>query len=142
MEHLPHARPATSPPLARVLLVEDDPELRAALSELLALEGYEVIATEHALDALLHLRTALPEPDAVILDLGLSVMSGREFREAQLAEPTIAGVPVIALSAGPLDGLGFDTRIEKPCTPGALLDALRRILTAPGRAGGRGSTRA
>lgn len=114
----------------RVLLVDDDREIRGATADLLRAEGFDVTEVEHGLDALLHLQTALPRPDAVVLDLMMPVMTGWEFREAQLADPAIAGVPVIVLSSYPADGLRFDARLEKPCAPGVLLETLRRILSA------------
>lgn len=117
----------------RVLLVDDDRELRGATADLLRAEGFDVTEVENGLDALLHLRTALPCPDAVVLDLVMPIMTGWEFREAQLADPAIAGVPVIVLSSCPADGLAFDARLEKACAPGALVETLRRILSTSPR---------
>jgi CheY-like chemotaxis protein len=117
----------------RVLLVDDDREIRGATADLLRAEGFDVTEAEHGLDALLHLRTAVPTPDAVVLDLVMPIMSGWEFREAQLADPAIADVPVIVLSSHPAGGFAFDARLEKPCPPEALVEALRRILSASPR---------
>jgi CheY-like chemotaxis protein len=123
--------PAPRATRRRVLLVDDDPEIRGATADLLRAEGFDVTEVEHGLDALLHLRTAVPTPDAVVLDLVMPIMTGWEFREAQLADPAIAHVPVIVLSARQAGGLPFDARLQKPCPPDALLEALRRILAAP-----------
>ena len=135
LSHPPSVALERAPEATRrgVLLVDDDRELRGATADLLRAEGFDVSEAEHGLDALLHLRTALPCPDAVVLDLVMPIMTGWEFREAQLADPAIAGVPVIVLSSCPADGLPFDARLEKPCLPGALLETLRRILSASPR---------
>ncbi|MGC3998097.1 MAG: response regulator [Anaeromyxobacter sp.] len=113
---------------ARVLLVEDDRELREALADVLMLEGFEVEQAENGLDALLHLRSAPRPPDVVVLDLDMPLMDGREFREAQLRNPALAAVPVLVLSSHveeglPLGGLG------KPCSPERLLARLRALIT-------------
>ncbi len=71
----------------RVLLVDDDRELRGATADLLRAEAFDVTEVENGLDALLHLRTALPCPDAVVLDLVMPIMTGWEFREASSPTP-------------------------------------------------------
>jgi CheY-like chemotaxis protein len=137
----PNRRPSVAPtPLReatrrRVLLVDDDREVRGAIADLLLSEGFDVTEAEHGLEALLQLRTAVPCPDVVVLDLVMPVMSGWEFREAQLADPAIADIPVIVLSSRPAGGLPFAARLQKPCPPEALLETLRRVLSvSPGGA--------
>jgi CheY-like chemotaxis protein len=125
--------PLREAPRRRILVVDDDREVRGTTADVLRAEGFEVTEVEDGLEALLHLRTALPAPDAVVLDLAMPVMSGWEFREAQLADPAIADVPVIVLSSHPAGGFAFDARLEKPCPPEALVEALRRILSASPR---------
>jgi len=81
----------------RVLVVDDDPDIRAVLSDVLGATGYEVATAGHGREALELLRA---QPfGLVVLDLMMPVMTGWEFREAQLGDPAIAHVPVIVVSA-------------------------------------------
>ncbi|WP_248353500.1 response regulator [Anaeromyxobacter oryzae] len=124
-----HAETRLARPI-RVLLVEDDLDLRGALADLLRLERMEVVEAENGLDALLHLRTVKPAPDVIVLDLDMPVMSGREFREAQLREPTVAAVPVILLSSHRVAGVPAAAVLEKPCAPERLLATIARVAGA------------
>lgn len=116
-------RPALPPPV-RVLLVEDDADLREATSDLLQLEGLEVSTAENGLEALLRLRTC-PLPDVLVLDLGMPVMDGWELRAAQLADPALRRLPVVVVSSQSPDGIDPDAYLPKPCHPDALLLAIR-----------------
>jgi len=81
----------------RVLVVEDNRDIRELLVELLEGEGYRVSSAEHGEEALS--KAKLEPPDVILLDLMMPVMNGWQFRERQRVEPSIAGVPVIVLSA-------------------------------------------
>jgi CheY-like chemotaxis protein len=69
----------------RLLIVEDDPDIRESLGELLAAEGFVVSVAENGRSALDHL--AMP------------VMTGEEFRVAQLADERLAAIPIVIMSA-------------------------------------------
>ena len=79
----------------RVLVVDDEPQVRATVREALALEGYEVTEASNGAEALALLTTA--QPDAIVLDLWMPVMDGWVFRRAQRA--THPDIPVIVVSA-------------------------------------------
>lgn len=81
-----------------LLLVEDDPDVRESLAELLEGQGYRVYRAVNGRDALRLLRGG-PPPDAVIFDLMMPVMDGWQFRLEQRSDPRLTMVPVIALSA-------------------------------------------
>jgi two-component system response regulator MprA len=83
---------------ARVLVVEDDAEIAAGLDELLGLSGYDVTIARDGADGLARLR-AEPPPDVVLLDLMMPRMDGYSFREAQLADPRLAAIPTLVLTA-------------------------------------------
>jgi CheY-like chemotaxis protein len=116
----------------RILLVEDDPALRATLAEVLEERGYEVHTAgngRQALDTLDH----APPPSAILLDLAMPVMDGWAFRAAQQRDPRLAHIPTIVLSASlhAGDGRHFDgpapaAAFAKPFDLVRLLDALRR----------------
>jgi CheY-like chemotaxis protein len=122
-------------PAGNVLIVEDDPDTREMLAELLTVEGFHAVAAEDGLEALHLLRTVrrrAPElPCLVLLDLKMPRLSGNEFRRAQLGDPIVASVPVAVIS-GAADAeqrgelLGAVATLTKPLDFDALLDIVRR----------------
>jgi len=85
-------------PRGCILVVDDDPGQRAAVRFLLESAGYEVATASHGADALAQLRGGL-RPALILLDLAMPVMDGAQFRAIQSADPQLAGIPVIILSA-------------------------------------------
>ena len=80
----------------RILVVDDDRDLRELLAAVLSSAGYEVLTAENGAAALSVLRNVLP--DLIVLDLMMPVMNGWQFREAQTTLPDYARIPVICLS--------------------------------------------
>lgn len=89
------ARPAGSP--LRVLVVEDDTDLRDALCDTLAESGHVVLTAVDGYDGLRQLQAA--RPDVVVLDLMMPNLDGWQFRLAQRKDPIVAAIPVVAISA-------------------------------------------
>ena len=89
-------------PEADVLIVEDDPDVRAAMIAIVEMGGYSVVAAEDGWQAMQLLKAGL-RPRLILLDLMLPRMSGREFREAQLRDEALGSIPVVLCSA--LDGV-------------------------------------
>ena len=81
-----------------VLIVEDDEDLREMMAQLLTLEGFQTAAVANGREALDYLYGSA-RPDVILLDLMMPVMDGWEFRRRQQADPILAPVPVIVLSA-------------------------------------------
>ena len=83
----------------RVLVVEDDLEIRESVMEILEDHGYEPLGAENGLEALDKLRSSQPQPCLILLDLMLPKMDGRAFRAEQLRTPQFASIPVVVVSA-------------------------------------------
>lgn len=120
----------------RILVVEDDPDLRGVVGALLEAEGYRVVLADTGRRALLEARSH--KPDAVLVDLGLPDRDGqqviRSIRE-------FSAVPIIVLSARAmesekvlaLDG-GADDYVTKPFGATELLARVRAALRRGARA--------
>jgi two-component system response regulator MprA len=113
----------------RLLIIDDEPQLRATVCEALVLEGYEVMEASNGAEALTML--AGSQPDAIVLDLSMPVMDGWEFRRAQLA--SYPKIPVIVLSAldptnERLGELHADVVIAKPFDLDTLYGAVAGVL--------------
>ena len=120
----------------RILIVEDDERMHRALRRLFEPEGYAIEAT---FDGASGVKAALAAPpSAVVLDLRLSVMSGRDVcREIKEAVPNL---PVIIVSAASdiidkvsLLEIGADDYVTKPFSPRELLARVRAIIRRSAR---------
>jgi two-component system chemotaxis response regulator CheY len=80
-----------------ILLVEDDADSRQMLSTMLEWQGYSVLTAANGMEAFNIATTR--SPWLIILDLMMPVMSGEEFRKAQLANKSIRSIPVLVISA-------------------------------------------
>ncbi len=85
---------------ARVLVVDDDVDIRAAFSDALAMEGFVVSEAAQGREALQLLRDGQSMPNVISLDLMMPVMSGWEMWDELKKDPALANIPVVVLSAG------------------------------------------
>ncbi len=86
-------------PASKLLIVEDDEDIRETLAELLSLEGFDVMTATNGKDALDQLEQAAVLPNLIILDLMMPVMDGPAFRSQQCLNPVLAAIPVVVMSA-------------------------------------------
>jgi signal transduction histidine kinase len=117
--------------MSRVLHIEDDPRNRLLVRKLLASEGHEVI---DATDGLEGVRAALTvRPDLVLVDLNLPGLDGYEVTLRLRSEPSLSGVPIVAITAeGDRDtsfAVGCDGFIQKPIDARSFAQLVRRYLS-------------
>jgi CheY-like chemotaxis protein len=79
------------------LVVDDDPDILEALSEILESEGFGIQQARNGLEALE--LVAKLQPNLILLDLMMPVMDGWEFAERMRGRSDWAQIPVIVLSA-------------------------------------------
>jgi CheY-like chemotaxis protein len=110
-----------------ILIVEDDAAIRESLCDALSAEGFDAQTAEHGGAALAYLERSTPH--LILLDLLMPVMNGSEFRARQLANPRIASIPVIIVSAYPVAAVhGPVLYLPKPVHLEPLLAMIARAL--------------
>jgi len=114
----------------KILVVEDDDDIRDSLKELLEEEGYRVDTAANGQQALGKLQEQ-ELPQLILLDLMMPVMDGWQFQKELRDVPSLARLPVIVISASkfsrePLNAAAF---IPKPLDAGVLLETIESFLS-------------
>jgi len=119
--------------MARVLIADDDADIRDLVAFKLAQSGHDVTAVEDGAAALRALR-AQP-PDLALLDIRMPGMSGLDVCRELRAAPETATLPVIMITARSQEGdvevgfaAGADDYIIKPFSPRELSSRVNAIL--------------
>lgn len=121
----------SDPPL--ILIVDDDRGIRDSLGVVLDSEGLECLTAQNGSEAMELLRRMERQPDLILLDLMMPVMNGRDFRAAQLADPRLAAIPTLVLSAATdaasqATDLAVTGHLRKPINLDSLLDSIERLI--------------
>lgn len=118
----------------RILIVEDDVDLRRMFRQVLAFDGYEIQEAGDGLNALRFIDA--DPPDGVILDLGLPVVSGHVVRQEIASQMHTREIPVIVVTGQPGDHerLGVACVLRKPVSPERLLQTVRTFIASGGPA--------
>jgi DNA-binding response OmpR family regulator len=109
----------------RILVVDDEPMVRETLGNVLSDEGYIVDLAIDGVQALERVRAA--RPDAILLDLMMPGMNGRQFLQQLRDDPAFASVPVLIMTAVHglevnLGAIGASEVVEKPFNVDELLN--------------------
>jgi len=124
-------------PVPRLLIVDDLPDNRRLLTDMLAPAGFEVAEATHGAEALV--RFAQRPADLVLMDMRMPVMDGYEAtRRLKALSPR---TPVVAVTASALDedrqailDCGVDAHLSKPVEQGPLMRTLWDLLALPSAA--------
>ena len=114
------------------MVVDDDVDIRSALSICLVSEGYGVEACEDGQVALDRLQGGLL-PDAIVLDLMMPRMNGFDLLQSLRADPRWARIPVVIISANrgySAEDLGVTSILRKPFELEDLMGALNAASQA------------
>ncbi len=131
---------------AKILVVDDDPEIREAIGLILDANGYEVATAEDGIDGLNKLKDE--KPDLMVLDLLMPRLDGfgvcKELKDPRWAK--YGHIPIIILSSVREDAskrryeletglqLDVDDYVEKPIEHTILLERIGKILKKVGKA--------
>jgi CheY-like chemotaxis protein len=96
-----------------VLLVEDDDDARESVAEVLSDEGFDVLTARDGVEALEHF-DQLPTPAALVLDLALPRMDGREVLRRLRLRESLADLPICVLSGEAELPRDVDLAVSKP----------------------------
>ena len=118
----------------RVLIVDDDPDIRELLFTALEDDGFEVVPAGNGQEALAIIRTF--RPDVIVLDLMMPVMDGWQFaNELRARDEGDEDIPIVLLSAARdlathAKDLAAADIIEKPFDLAELLPKIARVASA------------
>jgi DNA-binding response OmpR family regulator len=122
---------------AKILIIDDDNDIRRALHIRLRSHGYETVFASDGLSAM---KTALKEtPDLILLDLGLPAGDGFVVMERLQKNTKLSCIPVIVLTARESKGnqekaiaAGCCAFFQKPADNGELMAAISKALGETG----------
>jgi len=119
--------------MKRILIVEDQADLRAILRDLLTGSGYEVIDAVDGAEAVAKAQSQ--RPDLILMDIQLPVVDGYEATRRIKLDPALKATPIIAVSSFAMKGdeekaraAGCDHYVTKPYSPTTLLGIIRSFL--------------
>ncbi len=122
-----------SPIMAKVLVVDDEPDAVELVSFNLKAAGYEVVTADDGNEAIKRARQHAP--DLVLLDVMLPEVDGLEVCKLLRRDPVTSGVPIIMLTAKAAEidrvlglELGADDYMTKPFSPRELILRVKNLL--------------
>jgi len=124
--------------MAKVLIAEDERDIRDLITFTLKFSGHEVFAAANGEEALNMAKQLLP--DIILMDVRMPRMTGYEACAALKADPTLAHIPVVFLSAKGQESevqtgieMGAVEYILKPFAPDQLSERVRVLLMQFGK---------
>ena len=127
--------------MSLILIVEDNEKNLKLVRDILQVKGYATIEAGNAEDGI---RLATEhKPDLVLMDIQLPGMNGIEALKVMRADPALAAIPAIAVTASVMQQdrnlitqAGFDGYIGKPLNLKEFLEAVRAMLAKHGKSAG------
>ncbi|MDP1547933.1 MAG: response regulator [Anaerolineales bacterium] len=124
--------------MARILIAEDEPDIRELVAFTLRFAGHEVTTASNGEEALHQAMQTIP--DLILMDVRMPRMTGYDACRAMKAEPSVKEIPVVFLSAKGQDSeiqTGLDAGAEdyllKPFAPDQLVERVKAILSKFGK---------
>jgi CheY-like chemotaxis protein len=116
--------------MPRILVIEDEPQMRRNILTILDMEGFEALGAENGRLGLEMIRSR--QPDLILCDVMMPELDGYGVLKALRADPAIAEIPFVFLTAKGERGdfragmnLGADDYLTKPVVLDDLLKAVQ-----------------
>ena len=124
--------------MARILIAEDEPDIRDLVAFTLRFAGHEVTPTSNGEEAFQQASVVMP--DLILMDVRMPKMTGYEACRAMKADPALKDIPVVFLSAKGQDteiqtgmDVGAEEYLLKPFAPDQLTQRVKEILAKFGK---------
>lgn len=119
--------------MERILIIDDDPDIRTVMNILLKKQGFEVDSASRREEVFDKVQSF--NPSIILLDVLLSGSDGRDICRELKADEATRSIPVIMFSAHPgaadnINSYGADDFISKPLNVDALLEKVNQQLKA------------
>ena len=125
--------------MAKIVIAEDEPDIRDLITFTLRFAGHEVLAGQNGEEG--YELAKKEKPDLVMMDVRMPKLTGYEACRKIKADPEIAHIPVIFLSAKGQESeistgmdAGADEYLLKPFAPDQLTERIRVVLAKYGKA--------
>ncbi len=119
--------------MAKILIAEDEPDIRDLVAFTLRFSGYDVVAVGNGEEALTAARNEMP--DLILMDVRMPRMTGYEACEKMKADPELSKIPVVFLSAKGQESeirtgieAGAAEYLLKPFAPSELTERVAELL--------------
>jgi two-component system alkaline phosphatase synthesis response regulator PhoP len=120
--------------MAKIMVVDDEPDIRMVLSRILKKRGYEVELCESAEEAIEKLRSG-NLPELIIMDLMMPGMSGTEACRVIKSDPELKEIPLVILTVmsepeakEESRDAGADAHVDKPINMAKLFATIEALL--------------
>ena len=118
----------------RVLVVEDQPDSRQIIRDMLAPTDYEITEAENGAEALAAITKQ--RPDLILMDVQMPIVDGYTATRRIKADAALRSIPIIAVTSYALSdeekkarAAGCDDYVSKPFSPRQLLAKIRQYLS-------------
>jgi CheY-like chemotaxis protein len=112
--------------MARILVVDDEPNERFLVGRALRKQGHDVTVAENGATGLRAVRESAP--DLVVTDVMMPVMDGLEFIRRLRGDPATAGIPILAASGDTHLAGAADAVLKKPYDDHRLVAIVNSLL--------------
>lgn len=112
----------------RILVVEDDADLRRLFRTALSMAGYQVDEAADGLDALRIIENRVP--DLVVLDLMLQALDGQSVQQELAARAVTRNIPIVVVTGSSMEiaGVNVSCVLRKPIMPDQLVETVRHCI--------------
>ncbi len=117
--------------MARILIVDDDADVRFMMRIILERAGHKIRDAANGQAALLQLKDG--DTDLLITDFLMPVMDGDELISRVRSDPKTAGLPIVGVTAHAYRPSSADVVVDKPFHPGRLVSAVDGLLAKGAR---------